>query len=101
MPGINEDRDRQVVPIWRSFETTIRRGELAPLSAASGDRFTDEMVAELLEDWKESPSLSVASDLVSAAFTLGRFTIANDAAEFILSTSSSPPGASGVAALYL
>jgi tetratricopeptide (TPR) repeat protein len=101
MPGINEDRERQVVPLWRSFDNTTHRGELAPLSTPAVDRFSDEMISGLLREWKEIPSLSVASDLVSAAFTLGRFRIANDAAEFILSAKSATSPAKSIAVIYL
>jgi len=101
MPGVNEDRDRQVVPLWRSFETTIRRGELAPLTTARGDRFSDEMLSGLLDDYKAFPTPSVASDLVSAAFTLGRYSIAKDAARFILSSDSGTPAARSIAAMFL
>jgi tetratricopeptide (TPR) repeat protein len=79
----------------------MHRGELAPLQIAKPDRFTDAMVSGLLEDWKESQTISIACDLVSAALTLGRFAAATDAAKFILSANIAPPAASNLANIYL
>jgi tetratricopeptide (TPR) repeat protein len=101
MSGVNEDHERQVVPLWRSFDSTNGRGELASIVRAEANRFSDEMVAVLAEDWKEQPGISVASDFVSVAFTLGRFDVGRGAAEFILADSSGTPTAKGVATLYL
>jgi tetratricopeptide (TPR) repeat protein len=101
MPGINEDRDRRVVPLWRSFDATTRLGELAPLAAPSPNRFSDGMLSEVLDDWKDHRSISIASDLVSSAFTLGRFKVATDPAEFILSMKSASPAARSIANIYL
>jgi tetratricopeptide (TPR) repeat protein len=101
MAGINEDRDRQVVPIWRAFDATMSRGELAPIASAPAGRFSDAMVEGLLEDWNDSRTAWVASDLVSVALTLGRYEIAKDAARFVLERPGSTPAAIGVANAYL
>ena len=101
MAGINEDPDRQVVPLWRTFTTTARRGELGSVAAVNEARFSDDMVANLRREWEEHPILLVASDLVSVALTLGRFDVARQAAEDILSDSSASPSAKDIAELYL
>jgi Flp pilus assembly protein TadD len=101
MAGVNEDRDRQVVPLWRRFTDTNRRGELSSISLPSRKVFTGEALSELLADWTERPGLSTAADLVSAALTENRFKLANDAAEFIISTPEAPAAARSVAELYL
>ena len=90
MSGFNDDRDRQVVPRWRNFDSALQRGELASHSLSSKPTFTDADVEGLLEDWKQRPSLSVAADLVSACLTLG-LDSAIDAAEFVLRKPNSPP----------
>jgi tetratricopeptide (TPR) repeat protein len=59
------------------------------------------MVATQLHDWTQQRSLSVASDLVSVAFTLGLDRIAIDAATFLLSEVSAPSAARSIAAFYL
>ena len=101
MPGMNEDRARQVVPRWRSFSDTVLYGELASLKPLPGPRFTDEMLAKLLDEWKERQTLSVATDLVSSAIILGRHSVARDAAEFILSLEAAPHAARQAALAYL
>ncbi len=101
MPGINEDRDRQVIPLWRTFTTTTRRGELTSVSARDEVRFSDDMVATLKQEWEANPILLVASDFVSVALTLGRFEVARQAASEILSNPAAAPSAKEVAELYL
>ena len=101
MPGINEDRERQVVPRWRDYKATRSRGELAPLRSPGSNQFSDEMLDNLLKDWQSNPSISVASDLVSCALTLGRFTTAIDAAHSVLSNNRAPRAARGLASTYL
>jgi tetratricopeptide (TPR) repeat protein len=101
MAGVNEDRERQVVPLWRRFTDTNRRGELSSVSMPSRETFTGATVSALLADWKDQPGLSSAADLVSAALIQNRFKLANDAAEFIISTQQAPAAARSVAQLYL
>jgi hypothetical protein len=54
-----------------------------------------------LEDWKYSPTLWVASDLVSVALTLGLDRVAVDAAQFVYSHKDTPSAARSIAALCL
>ncbi len=101
MSALYEDRPRQVVPRWRLFDETLRRGELSPISTPEKPRFTEEMVVGQVHDWKKFPTLSVASDLVSVALTLGLDKIAVDAAQFVHAQLNAPPSARSVAAIYL
>jgi tetratricopeptide (TPR) repeat protein len=101
MAGISEDRNRQVIPRWRSFAATRELGELAPSQQSSVVRYTAETVDDLVLDWKDHPSLSVASSLVSVAFSLGLNQVAVDAARFVFSHDLAPPSAHSIAALYL
>jgi Flp pilus assembly protein TadD len=101
MAVLYEDRPRQVVPRWRLFDESLRRGELSPAGDAAFPRFTEEMVVGQLHDWKHRPSLSVASDFVSVALTLGLDRIAIDAAYFVHAAPTAPPVARSVAAFYL
>jgi hypothetical protein len=95
------DPPRQVVPRWRPFEQTLARGELLPTSPLVAPRFTEESVESQLYDWKDHKSLSIAADLVSAAFTLGLTSVALDAAEFLRRHPKAPPTARSLAAAYL
>jgi hypothetical protein len=101
MPGILDYRDRQVVPIWRGFADTLRTGELACSLPGDQGHHTAEQLAGLLLDWKFRPGLSVASDLVCAAWTLGLDSAAVDAADFILAQHAAPLLARDIATSYL
>ncbi|MEX0702032.1 MAG: hypothetical protein WD069_08045 [Planctomycetales bacterium] len=64
-------------------------------------RFAQEHIVEQAHDWKERPTLSVAADLVSVAFTLGLNDVATDAAHFVLRQNFAPLAARSIAAAYL
>ena len=95
------DLPRQVVPRWRLFGETLTRGELTPITTERERTFTQDDVAGQLRDWRDNPSLSVAADLVSVAFTLGLREVASDAAQYILERGRSIPAAQSIASLYL
>src|SRR5438552_1940238 len=101
MAGICEDRDRQVVPRWRSFNSTRSHGELAPLRAPEDRGATADALVELQADWKERQGVSTAADLVSAAFVIGREADAADAAGYLLQQEKAPAAARRIAALCL
>src|SRR4051794_8559884 len=101
MAGISEDRDRQVVPRWRSFDATLRHGELAPLRAPESRTEAVEAFDELQTDWRERRGISTAADLVSAAFVIGRESDTVEAARYLLQQDKTPAGARSIAALVL
>jgi tetratricopeptide (TPR) repeat protein len=101
MSNFFDFHSRQVVPIWRSFDETLRRGELDPVRLQPERRFTESAVSDLVEDWKRNPSMAIASDLVSNAWNLGLDSVAVDAARFITSSDAAPDAARSVATLYL
>jgi tetratricopeptide (TPR) repeat protein len=85
MPAIEDYTRRQLVPRWRQSNETARRGELTALGSPIESHFSADLVADRIHDWKQAPSLLVASDLVGAAYALGLEELAVDAAQFILS----------------
>lgn len=101
MAGISEDRDRQVVPRWRSFVSTRSHGELAPLFARKDRVAIAGALDELQADWKERQGVSTAADLVSSAFVIGREADAADAAHYLLRHENVPASARSIAALCL
>ena len=101
MPASGDDRPRNVVPRWRTFEATMNTGELSPLTSLSTSRFNDDMVADLLHEFEQDTAFSIAADLVSAAFTLGRFGIADEAAKHVLHARNGTDSARSIASLYL
>lgn len=93
MSEINEDLDRQVVPRWRSSAATAKLGELSALRPNPPTHFAPELLTDILEDWSRNPGLSVAADLVSAAFVIGCPSVARDAARFVLADNRAPTAA--------
>lgn len=92
-----EDRDRQIVPRWRSFASSVAFRELQPLNQRPSNTFDERMLADMLDDWHREPGLSVASDLISAAFSIGVVTPAKDAANFVMSHKNATPAAKEIA----
>lgn len=95
------DPPRQVVPRWRPFLDSVSRGELTLIPVRPSAVYSEDLVAALVTDWKTKPSVSVAADLLSVAFTHGLDKVALDAAHYILQQKSSPRAARSLAALYL
>lgn len=95
------DQPRQVVPRWRPFGETLIHGELTFLLKSSPFEFDENRLSELLLDWKENPTLSFASDLLSIAFAFDKSGIAEDAASFVVEHPNSPQAARDIAEIYL
>lgn len=73
MAGFNTDKDRKVIPRWRTFDATLRRGELdsiTPLRAHQ--QTTADFLTPKIRDWMEHHTVGHASDLVGSALTLRR-----------------------------
>ncbi len=101
MTQINEDRERQVVPRWRSFAYAAQLGELDSLTDGPTRKVDPKALSYILADWQEEPGLSVACDLVSAAFSVGHGILAEDAARFVLKQHNAPPLAAEIASRCL
>jgi tetratricopeptide (TPR) repeat protein len=100
VPGHLEDRARQVVPRWRTFSASVDRGELLSLAERAEPVASDEMIGRNISEWSVDRTVSVGADLLSVAFTLGRYEVAQDAAQFLLAEGVSEP-LRGVAMAYL
>lgn len=80
------DKDRNVIPRWRDFQTTVAIGEIG-----SSDDFqsqwdvsgADSLIPKLWA-WQTHKSVPFAADLVASAFVLERYAEAAEAARFIL-----------------
>lgn len=96
MPEVHEDRDRQVIPRWRTFTAATEFGELGSVKPSTVT-FAPAILADVLEEWKDNPSLSVAADLTSRAFAIGQTEPAQDAARFILKHRWATPAARAIA----
>jgi len=101
MAGLSEDPDRQVIPRWRSFKSTLDHGELSSLSLPIDPHDWRGALDELSKDWSHHKGISTAADLLSAAFVSGRESDAADAARFLLTQNGVPFGARTIAAICL
>jgi len=72
MANFFEQKDRRVIPNWRSFSRTLNLGELRyPKNISESKDKTNLSIEDYLLDWEGSKSVSVAGDLISAAFVNG------------------------------
>jgi Tfp pilus assembly protein PilF len=100
MASLLETRDRNVVPRWRDFTTTVRLGELTTASEARVAHPVPDLSTQELT-WSENPGLAVAGDLISAAVVKGATEIARQASEFVLEQGPQAPLSLRSAALHV
>ena len=86
MAGIDPDKDRQIIPRWRTFEETRHLGELdsADSQSVEDEAATIGNIDSRLQDWNVHKTVGHAADLVGAAIAVGRAEHAVDAARFLL-----------------
>lgn len=85
MAGFNVDKDRKVIPRWRSFSDVLGRRELESVAPPQVDQTVHfDYLAQKIVDWRRHKTVGHASDLVGAALTLGREQEAIEAARFLL-----------------
>ena len=66
------NNNRHVIPNWRSFERTVRTGELnVNRVVQSAKLFTEEDLADYYFDWKLNRNIAHAGDYISAAISNG------------------------------
>jgi len=86
MQVLHEDKERKVIPRWRSFHRQLISGETKPLRQLEKPiKLSRDFLDEKLDSWNENKTLTHATDLVSAAIVLGYEAEVLDAAKFILS----------------
>lgn len=75
---------RNVLPNWRSFVETVRRGEVATLTEKSAVPIIP--ITTYIHDWSTSRSVATGGDLLSAAIMNGQVDIpvVKEAAKFLL-----------------
>lgn len=100
MASLLETRDRNVVPRWRDFVTTVRLGELTTGSGSRAAFSAANLTTQELA-WTENPGLAVAGDLISAAVVIGATEIAIQASNFVLEQGEQASHSLRSAALHL
>lgn len=92
MAGISHDKDRKVVPIWRSSKGALKHAEVIGLGTLFPDdepRITEEV--KLLNDqWLENRTMPFAADFLAAGFVSGHKILIQDVAKFVNNESASP-----------
>jgi hypothetical protein len=87
--NIFENKDRRVIPNWRSFKKTVHLGELDNINLNTKSIEPPLSIDHYIEDWKENKTLSYAGDLMSAASLNGhkKNDIVLTAAKFVIDNS--------------
>jgi tetratricopeptide (TPR) repeat protein len=91
MATVLEDKERNIIPRWRDFRTTVTLGELEPAGLPRVSPIKTDFLRAKLADWKRHRSVSFAADAVGSALVLRRGEEAIDAAKFLLSENSTAP----------
>lgn len=92
MANIFENKDRRVIPNWRSFKKTAVLGELDNSGLEPRKSITSIITIEdYIEDWKHHKTIPHAGDLLSSAMVNGitNNPVVLEAANFILSNNVS------------
>lgn len=85
MAGFITDKDRKVIPRWRTLDDSVKYRELNAVAPPSTNkRITSDYLAQKKFDWQSNQTVGHASDFVGAALTLGKKREAIKAAEYLL-----------------
>ncbi len=85
MAGFSTDKDRRVIPRWRTLDKTIVLGELNSVAPPLAYQMvTADSLKSRIMDWLEHQTVGHAADLVGASLTLGAETEVAKAAKFLL-----------------
>lgn len=82
MTANTPDTDRRMLPRWRTAATAVALGELKT-SARATPPVKDSHFDELLAEWKRTPTLETAAEVVSSAWSLNRLKEAESAARLL------------------
>lgn len=88
MAGFSTDRDRKIIPRWRTLAHTLRNKELESVaSLRPRQEVPYDLLAQKKIDWRERRTVGHAADLVGAALILKREGEVTDVARFLLQNS--------------
>lgn len=85
MAGFNSNKNRKVIPRWRTFDETLKLGELGSYSPPrSHKKVAVDFLFSKVIDWQKHRTKVHAAELVGAAIVLGRESECEEAANFLL-----------------
>ena len=85
MAGFIPDKDRKIIPRWRTFYSTLRLRELDSIVLPRAQlQVTSDFLATKIMDWSKSQTVGHAADLVGSGLTLGREREVAETASFLL-----------------
>ena len=85
MAGFSTDKDRKVIPRWRTLDETLRLRELDSVGPPrTHQKIATDFLAQKKWEWRQHQTVGHATDLVGAALTLGREREVTGAARFLL-----------------
>lgn len=84
MAGLYEDRDRRILPRWRTSRKTKARDELASLHPRQGQPAAADHVRRAAVEFDRAPTISAAAEVIGGAIVGGCAEVATSAAEFVL-----------------
>lgn len=97
-----EDRDRNVIPRWRDFRTTVLLRELSGVEHRDFEfPGTAQSLRSKRSAWLANQSPAFATDLLGAAMVLGKGAEAEDAAEFLRAAEGASVATREIAAALL
>ncbi len=67
MANFFEKKDRHIIPNWRSFENTLKLGELNGSKSIKLDSSFKPDISDLVENWNDSKSIGIAGDILGVA----------------------------------
>ncbi len=71
MASFFENKDRNVIPNWRSFDTTAKLGELSRFHLdAKVDTTAKVDLTDLFDSWEDNQTMGLAADIISSAVIL-------------------------------
>jgi tetratricopeptide (TPR) repeat protein len=101
MASTEQHRDRHAIPRLRSFAAAVSLGELSSPQPPANTPAAAELSKELIADWENERTVSVAADLVSSALAAENTEPARQAARFLLDNPETPPAARQIAGVCL
>jgi hypothetical protein len=85
------NQERNVIPRWRDFESTVALGELGIKAALSPRSMSIGGISNLVVDFERNHTISFAADLISAALVTSQQSLGHQAAEFVISELDDSP----------